>query len=315
MKAAVVVGIDHYAHAPLGGCVEDAVSVTGALETHHDGVLNFSVLTILSSAEVVTRVRLRSALVQLFSGSFETVLFYFAGHGTINDLGGYVVTQDATRYDEGISMSDILTMANRSRAREVFIVLDCCHSGAFGSVAATENSHAHLRQGLSVLSASGDTESAFEMDGHGLFTGLFVEALYGGASDLLGRVTVADVFGFVDRHLGPWNQRPLFKCHVSQLTLLRQCNPRLEVSVLRLLPKIFPTPDHVFALDPSYERYESVSDASLAESYNIIRQFRAAGLVGPSKAEHMYFAAMLGNSCRLTRLGQYYWQLCHQQRI
>ncbi len=315
MKAAVVVGIDHYADAPLGGCVDDALSVTGALESHHDGAMNFSVMTILSSAEVVTRVRLRSALAQLFSGNFETVLFYFAGHGTINDLGGYVVTQDATRYDEGISMSDILTMANRSRAREVFIVLDCCHSGAFGRVAATENSQAHLRQGLSVLSASGDAESAVEMDGHGLFTGLVVEALYGGASDLLGRVTVADVFGFVDRHLGPWDQRPLFKCHVSQLTTLRQCNPRLEVSVLRLLPKLFPTPDHVFALDPSYERYESVGDASLAESYSIVRQFRAAGLVRPSKAEHVYFAAMLGNSCQLTRLGQYYWQLCHQQRI
>jgi hypothetical protein len=61
-------------------------------------------------------------------------VFYFLGHGYLNDLGGYLVTQDAANFDEGISMSDLLAMANLSQSQEVVIILDCCHSGALGSI-------------------------------------------------------------------------------------------------------------------------------------------------------------------------------------
>ena len=212
-------------------------------------------------------------------------------------------------------MTDILTMANGSRCREAIIVLDCCHSGAFGTLPAIASSHAHLREGLSVLCACRDSQSAAEIDGRGVFTGLVVEALYGGASDLLGRTTIADVFAFVDRHLGPWQQRPLFKCHVSQLSSLRQANPRIHLSVLRQLPSIFPTPDTIYPLDPSYESDTDDHSTSKAEAYNAIRLYRAVGLVGPTTESHVYFAAMLNGACRLTQLGQYYWHLCIERRI
>jgi len=142
-----------------------------------------------------------------------------------------------------------------------------------------------------------------------------VEALYGAASDLLGGTTVADVFAFVDRHLGPWQQRPMFKCHVSQLLSLRQSNPRIAVSVLRQLPAIFPTPDYVYPLDPIYESDIDVAEQSQAAVYNTIRLFRGAGLVGPVKESHFYFVAILEHGCQLTKLGQYYWHLRKAKRI
>ena len=39
-------------------------------------------------------------------------LLYFAGHGSVNDLDGFLVTQDAKRYDEGVSLTEVLTRAN-----------------------------------------------------------------------------------------------------------------------------------------------------------------------------------------------------------
>jgi hypothetical protein len=54
------------------------------------------------------------------------------------------------RYDEGISMTDILALANKGKSREVIIMLDCCHSGAFGQLPIQSGDQAMLREGLTV---------------------------------------------------------------------------------------------------------------------------------------------------------------------
>src|ERR1700683_4074417 len=115
MKKALSVGINAYISAPLTGCINDAVSLGGILETHGDGSPNFSVKTIL---DVKTKSELKSLIVELFSGEADTALFYFSGHGFLNELGGYIVTPDYKHYDEGISMEDILLLANKSRIKD-----------------------------------------------------------------------------------------------------------------------------------------------------------------------------------------------------
>jgi hypothetical protein len=47
--------------------------------------------------------------------------------------GADLVTQDATINSLGVSMNDLLTLANDSPARSVTILLDCCFSGDAGS--------------------------------------------------------------------------------------------------------------------------------------------------------------------------------------
>lgn len=51
----------------------------------------------------------------------------------ITSTGGCLVTPDYTKYDEGIPMDQILSLANQSRAKDKVVIFDCCHSGAFGT--------------------------------------------------------------------------------------------------------------------------------------------------------------------------------------
>ena len=73
-----------------------------------------------------------------------------------------------------------------------------------------------------------------------MFTSLVVDALDGGAADLLGAVTAASVYAYVEAALGAWEQRPLFKANVSRLLPLRKCIPPVETQLLRRLPELFP---------------------------------------------------------------------------
>jgi len=309
VRKALLVGIDDYPGAPLSGCVNDANRMHTLLRSHRDDTPNFECRKLASSEDTIDRTTLRRAVEELFTGDVDVAMFFFAGHGTFNNLGGYLVTQDAERYDEGVAMSDVLTLANVSAAREVVIVLDCCHSGAFGQLPVQDNDKAILRLGVSVLSACRDSESAVESADGGLFTSLVCEALDGGAADVCGKVTVAGVYAYVDEVLGAWQQRPLFKSHVSRLVALRCCQPALPLEVLRLLPKYFAAPGNDFPLDPSYEPDAEPHDEDHERIFGHLQRYRAARLLVPVGEEHLYYAAMRSKPCRLTALGRFYWQL------
>ena len=325
MRRALIVGIDDYPKAPLGGCVHDATSMAALLAKHEDGTPNFDCLTLTSPKYKLTRASLRQSIEALFQDKADTALFYFSGHGTANNLGGHLVTQDSDRYDEGVAMHDILILANAARAiQEIVICLDCCHSGAFGELKALTNDSVYLREGLSILTAGRSTQPAMEVGGHGVFTRLVHGALSGGAADVLGRVTIASVYAYVDQTLGAWGQRPMFKTHVSRLTSLRNCAPGVPLDVLRQLPKLFLTPDSDFKLDPSFERYKGdpaySNGTSIAEPRNErifgeLQKLRDARLVHPVGEDHLYYAAMNSKSCRLTPLGKFYWQLANEGKI
>jgi len=102
MKKALIVGIDNYQSSPLNGCVNDANAIANTLETNGDGSPNFSVRLTTSPNTDVTRSSLREAIDNLFSGESDMALLYFSGHGFIKSTGGYLVTKDASRYDEGM---------------------------------------------------------------------------------------------------------------------------------------------------------------------------------------------------------------------
>lgn len=316
-RRALVVGIDDYPGAPLAGCVNDANALAALLQTHEDGSPNFALRTITQPSQKITRSSLRSALAKLFSDSDEAdvALFYFSGHGTENNLGGFIVTPDASRYDEGVSLVDVLTFANKSKARECVIILDSCHSGHLGAVPAIDNEQAHLREGVSILTASRAAQEAVESGGRGLFTELVCGALEGGAADVLGNTTVAGVYAYVDQALGPWDQRPLFKASLSKLVSLRNNRPSVEVDILRQLPAWFPSADHLFPLDPSYEPDAEPKNADHEEVFGYLQSCRASKLVEPVDEVHMYYAAMNRTSCRLTPLGVHYWRLAQSGRI
>jgi Caspase domain len=316
MRRALLVGINDYPVAPLSGCVNDAEAMERLLSRHDDGAVNFDTQLLTSDRDQVTRARLREGLEVLFADPAEVALFYFSGHGIENDAGGYLVTSDATVYDEGIPLTDVLTLANRAvHIREVAIIVDSCHSGWLGTVPAVDNAHASLREGLSILSASRSSQASLEQGGSGVFTELVCSALDGGAADILGNVSVASVYAYVDQAFGAWDQRPLFKSHVSRMLSLRTAKPAIDIAILRRLPAWFATRDAEFALSPRHEPTAEPKDSGAEDTFRCLQRCNRVKLVEPVDEEDMYYAAMNSTGCRLTALGRFYWKLADDGRI
>ncbi|MFT5815195.1 MAG: hypothetical protein ACI9VT_002967 [Psychroserpens sp.] len=315
MKRALVVGINDYPNSPLFGCVNDAHSMANTLETNGDGSPNFSVKLITSPSVDVNRSTLREAIEQLFTGDSDMSLLYFSGHGLIKSTGGYLVTRDAKKYDEGVSMDEILNLANKSKAKNKVIILDCCHSGALGTPSLTDNNIAQLSEGLSVLTASRDSEYSMEVNGEGVFTSLVVDALKGGAADLRGNITPGSLYAYVDEALGAWDQRPIFKTNVSSFASLRKIPPKIPFDTMRKITQYFTSPEAEHKLDPTYEDTESSSIEANVKILKDLQKFQSVGLVIPVDAEFMYFAAIESKSCRLTALGNQYWRLVNEKKL
>jgi hypothetical protein len=316
MKRALVVGIDDYQQvSSLNGCVADAVSIRSLLERDGDGSPNFAVQQLTSDSTTVTQAVLREGVDKLFADECDAALLYFSGHGLLDATGGRLVTSDARKYDEGLSMTDVLACTNASKARNKIIILDCCHSGVFGALPVVGSDAAAIVPGVSILAASRDTQAAMEVKGHGVFTSLLLDALGGGASDLRGHVTPGSLYAYVDEALGAWDQRPVFKTNVSTSAVIRKVVPRVAPEIIRQITDLFADPAQEFALDPSFEDTESAAIEENVAKFKVLQKYVGLGLVVPVDEEHMYYAAMNSKACRLTAMGAQYWRLVKEGKL
>lgn len=324
MRKALIAGINYYEHGPsLYGCVNDAQAVAEVIERNEDGSINFDVRLMVgnSSSEVISRAALKDSVEELFRGDSEIALFYFAGHGHIETVGGYLLASDSRRGDEGLSLTDILTLANRSRAQNKIIVLDSCHSGIAGDLPSNE-SDALLSDGLTILTASSKEQYASEQEGRGVFTTLFVDALNGVASNLVGDVSPGGIYAYIDQSLGAWEQRPVFKTNVRKFVSLRKVSPTIELSDIRKITEFFPSPGFQYSLDPTFEPERSSDEKDMpapilenTQKFSILQKYNRVNLVVPVDAPHMWHAAMRSKSCKLTILGEHYRRLVEKNRI
>ena len=324
MRKALIVGIDHYDHVgSLSGCVNDAHAVKATLERHADGTLNFAtpqVMTGTSATQAIPTRELKEAARELFAGDADIALFYFAGHGYIDDTGGFLCGSDARDGDDGLSLHELMTWANTSTARNKVIVLDSCHSGVAGNNAIAKGL-AEISDGVTILTASTAEQYALEVPGGGagVFTGLFVDALNGAAANLVGDITPGSVYAHIDQSLGPWAQRPVFKTNVKTFVSLRKAEPPIALADLQALTKHFPSADYDFPLDPSFEPERSPDqlkdpaipppDPENTATFRVLQTYARVNLIRPVGAPHMWHAAMQSKSCELTVLGQHYWSL------
>jgi len=324
MRIALITGINYYKHHKcLYGCVNDAYQVNSILERNGDGSVNFDTkLMIADSPEnSIERGEIKDSIEQLFKmKEAETVLFYFAGHAHIEATGGYLTTSDSKRGDSGVSLSEILTLANESPATNKIIILDSCHSGAAGTPPGGQI--ATLSEGLTVLTASTKDQYASEKDGSGLFTTLLVDALSGGAANLIGQITPASVYAHIDQSLGGWEQRPVFKTNTKKFVSLRSVSPSLQIIDLRRIIELFPLPGFEFKLDPTFEPEMKGRDKEMpppdpknTQIFAILQKYNRVNLLVPVEAQHMWNAAMEYKKCKLTALGEHYRRLVAKNRI
>jgi hypothetical protein len=334
VRKALVVGISDYADRPLPGCARDALEVAELLETHADGTKNWDVDTLIGSTELeqtVTGDELRTAINRLLIGGGREdeelkqtdVLLYFAGHS--DDSSGQVelIASDGQHYPLAVLEKSI----DRSYAKSLTVVLDCCFSGGLGGVGSTEligAARTMLREKATILTASRATEVAYETDG-GAFSKLFVRGLRGGTGDILGRVTAFDLYAYVHRGFDGFlesairgEQRPQFMGMANEPLVLRHAEQTVTVEDLGALTHHFPYIGHRIKMRNEHEgdrpedgrRLTQGEATVLQREFDWLEKLRNANMVTNDLGmTHWHMAHNNIGEVRLTALGRYFWRL------
>ncbi len=316
MRRALVVGINDYSWSPLKGCINDANVIGDALKEHYDGKPNFHVKRLTSDKYNITKAQLFRSIKDLFARPADIIIMFFSGHGANGDLGGYLVTQDGEKYSLGVSLNEIVELANMAtQINEIIIILDTCYSGVTGNINPMNKNIASIREGVSILASSTQDESSVEKNGQGLFTSIILEAINGGGADVMGQVTVAGLYNYADKVLGPWQQRPVFKSHVTELSVLKSGTPQISFPQLRLLAKYFPKSDFELQLDPGFEPELEPKNKEKEAIFAILQKFRDCNMLKPIGEKHLYHAAKNSKACGLTDLGKLYWRMITTNQV
>lgn len=319
MKGAFIVGISRYGgHMPdLPCCENDANALAKLLKVNVNGTDNFDVRvhTRLHKNEIKTKEELLSGIKRLFASEVNTALFYFSGHGDIDELGGYLITPDVRNVSDGVSMHDIIAIANRSKINNRIIILDCCSAGYLGT-ANVNAPHASLAEGVTILSACRENEAAIEVNEHGVFTNLLLTALKGAAADINGNITTASTYAFIDRSLGFWHQRPQFKTNVKRIVDLRIAKPPITKESIRKIKDYFKDKSENYAFNDyvlSQNIHEDREDP--ATILKELRKLEVGGLLIADENMILDKEAISPQSFSLTPLGKHYLELVKRDKI
>lgn len=156
----------------------------------------------------------------------DLLLLYFSGHGVLSQSRRFYFATASTSLDylraTAIEDGFVNGVMQESRARSIVLILDCCHSGAFGkgltpkSAMKVDVEHRFEGRGRVTLSASTELEYAFEetdpatginelspSDPGSLFTGCLVEGLRSGEADVDedGDVSVDELYDYLLRRV------------------------------------------------------------------------------------------------------------------
>jgi hypothetical protein len=147
----------------------------------------------------------------------DLLVMYFSGHGVRDEQGHlYLAVRDTERAvlaGTAIEASYVTARMDRSASKRLVLVLDCCHSGAFGygSKAAqgasvgTATAFEGTGRGRVVLTATDATQYAWEGDQvigeveNSLFTHYLIEGMRTGAADRDedGKITIDELYDYV----------------------------------------------------------------------------------------------------------------------
>jgi hypothetical protein len=332
-RRALIVGIDNYESAPaLSSCVADAKAIGGLIERNADESPNYLCRVLLNNMEdgtPITRAALRGACEELFANFKGDVLLYFSGHGVLTPFGGHLCAYDSKRHDWGVPMQEVVEFAINSEARDIILILDCCHSGDIADPSILSSKRggdplAVLRENMTVIAASLKTQASVEAGGHGLFTVSLMDALDGGAADHMGWVTASSIYAYVERRFGSWaeRQRPVYKSYATSVRVVRACAPLIDRLKLRMLVELFRTQDYKYRLTPKHEpedehgKLHHPVDKEKVAVARLFKEYRDAGLLKPSlPGEQLFWTARRRHTVELTPRGREYWWLVKNKKI
>ncbi len=198
--------VDEHNLQTLKGPVKDIAVLNRALIDPAVGLFNDADVTLLPEATSSRAIR---ALGRFFGTAArdDVLLVYFSGHGKLDQSGRlHLCMQDTESTDllsTAVSSTRINEFADASHARNVILVLDCCHAGAFRG---GELGDAVAGPGRYVLTSCRGTQLANDAtvdNGTSYFTQHLVDGLLGAAADQDqdGYVSFSDVYAYVDHRL------------------------------------------------------------------------------------------------------------------
>ena len=210
---ALLIGISNYdILGPLSNCREDAEAIHSVLMQRGYAPERLVLLTDAAKTPenraTYTCIKRRIKQVCEFSTAKDSLVIYFAGHGTSIDGEGYLVPQDGDEKDKStsISLTELQQQMQDSKAGRKLLVLDACHSGSAtrgvtGIAPSLKTAGVHVMASCAENELSHpDTESK-----HGIFTRYFIEGLGGNADvNANGDVTQKELFDYVNKSLTEW---------------------------------------------------------------------------------------------------------------
>lgn len=211
-KFALLIGVSEYPEglSALPAALNDVEAMCEVLKCPEKG--EFKVTTLLNP----TADRLRKSIEAFFKNraSDDLVLLYFSGHGIVDAEGNFFFSATETKKDNGklvkssaVAARDVYDyMGHDCKSDRKVVILDCCHSGAFGDRIPRDAGDIKFQDQLGgtgrvVLTASAAIDYSFEQSDEKLaiYTRYLVEGIKTGAADLDedGWVTVDELHDFV----------------------------------------------------------------------------------------------------------------------
>src|SRR5688572_14141015 len=268
-KLALVIGNSQYQDACLAKLTAPEVDVRELVDTlQSPNIGSFDEVVPLLNEDCAT---VRRAIARFFEarGRDDLLLMYFSGHGVRDDHGHlYLAVRDTERdllSGTAIEASFVTARMDRSLSKRLVLILDCCHSGAFGYGAkgvhgasvGTATAFEGTGRGRVVLTATDSTQYAWEGDqvsgetDNSLFTHHLIEGLKSGAADRDedGLITIDELYEYIHDQVlndttkqtpGKWAFGQQGEIVIAQnLAITRvKLPPELEESIASTLPSV-----------------------------------------------------------------------------
>ncbi|WP_169312047.1 caspase family protein [Fluviicola taffensis] len=305
-KKALLIGVNEYDYYNrLKGCENDVSMMEEVLQCHEKGDPNFSISKSLNN----TNETIKAEISSLLERDATMALLYFSGHGNVTDDGGFICGSNTSKDNSGVSMDWIIEQINKSIIPEVTVILDCCFAGGIANEESDGTLFTRLRKGVTILAATTENDTATEFLRKGVFTSILYNGLKGAAKDILGHVTAVSLYSNAESILSPWEQRPVFKSFVKQLTPLRFCLPTVRKRILRQMfnEPYFSLKEKSISLD-----FKSLQDESGKIGKNelfVLASFEKARLLECPDRIPLLQAIVEGKTCFLSPYGKHVWEL------
>jgi formylglycine-generating enzyme required for sulfatase activity len=201
-KCALLIGNSNYRDRRLAKLSAPAVDIAALADVLRDPAIGGfdDVQTVIDGGLAEVQPRIGALFVNRHRD--DLVLLYFSGHGVLDKRGHLFLALPETESDNplgtALSSGFVKQAMDGSGSRRQVLILDCCHSGAFGrtkggATALTEETFEVKGYGREILTATSETEFAWENDsklagtqvrgaGPSVFTQFLVEGLRTGAN-------------------------------------------------------------------------------------------------------------------------------------